>query len=364
VPLVADLKERVADVRRRRPFVDHVVRTVEHYGSVNGSGLAGAVTYFGFLSFFPLLALGFAVVGWLAAVYPEARDQMVQGIQSVLPMVVEGDASSGEISIDAFQSGAGAAAGIGLVGVLYSGLGWVSGLRSALQLVFETPAVEQPSFVVGKLRDLLSLVLVGLTLVISVAVSGVVNALSTEILGWVGLDVALDPLLKVLAVAVGLGANSLLFFAMFRILADHDTPRRSLWSGALFGAVGFEVLKQAATFLITSTQNQPAFAVFGIALVLLIWINYFSRVVVYAAAWAHTSPEARADREARTVAEQTVEGPRIDLAAAAASVSSAGSPGAAYPSGALPATAASPKAAFAAGAASMLGLVALLRRRR
>ncbi|NYE37339.1 membrane protein [Nocardioides cavernae] len=359
MPLVQDLKQRVEDVRERRPFVDHVVRTVQHYGSVKGSALAGAVTYFGFLSFFPILALGFAVVGWIAGVYPDAKDQLVEGVQSVLPMVVQGDAGSGEISIDAFESGAAAAAGIGLVGVLYSGLGWVSGLRDALQMTFETPQLEQPSFVVGKARDLLSLVLVGLTLVVSVAVSGLVNAISGQILGWLGLDAALTPLLAVLAIVVGLGANSLLFYAIFKILADHETPNRSLWSGALLGAVGFEALKQGATLLLVSTQNQPAFAVFGIALVLLIWINYFSRVVVYAAAWAHTTPEARAFREARTVAEQTVEGPQIDLAAAAAVVRPASS------SPLAPASpASSPKAAFAAGAAAMLGFVALVRRRR
>ena len=78
--------------------------------------------------------------------------------------------------------------------------------------------------------------------------------------------------------------------------------------------------------------------------------------MVYAAAWAHTSPEARAAREARTVAEQTVEGPRIDLAAAADVVHPSPSAGAASPS--------SPKAAFAAGAAAMLGVVAVVRRRR
>ena len=42
------------------------------------------------------------------------------------------------------------------------------------------------------------------------------------------------------------------------------------------------------------TWRQPT----GIALILLVWINYFSRVVVLAACWAHTSPEARAIRDA------------------------------------------------------------------
>ena len=348
---VSGAKRRLAQARERRPFLDHVLRTVDHYGNVKGNALAGAVTFFGFLSFFPILALAFAVVGWVTGVYEDATEQMVEAIRSVLPMVVEGEAGSGEISIDAFQDGAGAAAGIGLLGVLYSGLGWVSGLRDALQVVFETPPREQSSFVIGKLKDLVSLVLIGVVLVLSVAVSGVVTALSGQILEWLGLDEALSPLLTVLAIVVGLAANALLFFAIFKILADHDTPSRSLWSGALLGAVGFEVLKQAATFLIGATKGQPAFAVFGIALVLLIWINYFSRVVMYAAAWAHTSPEARAAREAEAVAEMMPEGPRIDLVAAASAV---------HPEP----TVSSTTTAFAAGAASMLGLVALVRRRR
>ena len=42
-------------------------------------------------------------------------------------------------------------------------------------------------------------------------------------------------------------------------------------------------------------------------------MNYFSRVVVLAAAWAHTSRAARTLRAATTVAAAPVEGPRIDL---------------------------------------------------
>jgi membrane protein len=63
----------------------------------------------------------------------------------------------------------------------------------------------------------------------------------------------------------------------------------ALWSGALVGAIGFEALKRASTWLLDSTANQPAFQAFGIALILLVWIYYFSRVVMYAAAWAHTA---------------------------------------------------------------------------
>ena len=90
-------------------------------------------------------------------------------------------------------------------------------------------------------------------------------------------------------------------------------PSRSLWSGALLGAVAFEALKQLSTYLLAGPRPSRPPQAFGIALILVVWINYFSRVVVLAAAWAHTSPEARRGADARRGAEQTVEGPQIDL---------------------------------------------------
>ena len=71
---------------------------VAHYGSVNGNGQAGAVTYFGFLSFFPILALGFFVVGQLARIYPAIQEQMAAEIDKLLPGVVGTDST--QIQLD------------------------------------------------------------------------------------------------------------------------------------------------------------------------------------------------------------------------------------------------------------------------
>ena len=180
--------------------------------------------------------------------------------------------------------------------MLYSGLGWLSALRDALIAVFELPEREQPSFVKGKLRDLLTLAIIGVVLLVAVAFTGIVSGFSKDLLDWVGLSTELGWLVQLLAIALGLLANAVLFFAMFRLLAAPDLPKRALWSGALLGAVGFEILKQVSGLLIRSTQGQPAFQVFGLALILLVWINYFSRDILYAAAWAWTHPLAREQR--------------------------------------------------------------------
>jgi membrane protein len=349
---MASLKERLSQrltrLRERRPFVDHLVRMQQHYGAVKAGQQAGAVTYFGFLSFFPILALSFAAVGWISKVYPDARDTTVEAIESVFPGMIGGESG---IALADIESAAGAAVGFGLLGVLYAGLGWLSSLRDALLVTFELPTFEQPRFVTGKLRDLLTLTTVGVTLLLSVAISGVVAGGSELIVEWLDLGVGLEPLLWVIGVLVALAASTVLFLALFRLLADPHTPKRSLVSGALLGAVGFEVLKLLSSTLLRATREQPAFQAFGIALILVVWINYFSRVVLYAAAWAHTSPEARA---ARVEEPAVVQGPQVpsltDLPATAAP-------------GERPPGSGSWKGPFAAGAGAMLALTAVLRKR-
>ncbi len=291
---MASLKQRATDrvheLRRAHPHLDHAVRTQQHYGETKAGQQAGAVTYFGFLSVFPILALAFFVIGYVSKIVPDTQATLVEAIDSMLPgLIGTGD---NQLQLADIENAAGTVGLIGLVGVTYSGLGWLSALRDALTTVFALPDRQQPNFVMGKLRDLLTLVVIGVVMLVAVAATGVVAGFSEDLLGWLGLSSELDWLVRLVTIALGIPANALLFFVMFRLLAAPDLPRRALFSGALLGAVGFELLKQASQLLIRSIEGQPAFQAFGIALILVVWINYTSRVTLYAAAWAWTHPLA------------------------------------------------------------------------
>lgn len=280
----------------------------EHYGAVQAGQQAGAVTYFAFLSFFPVLALAVFVVGVVSHVYPQADENLQTALDSVVPGILDGS-----VSLKDLRSFSGLAGAVGLVGVLYSGLGWLSALRSALVVVFDPPGTPQLSFVQGKLRDLLALVVLGGTLFVAVAVTGFVAGFSGTVLDWLGLDSALGWVVRLISIALGLAANAVLFYAMFRLLAAAHLPPRALWQGAILGAVLFEVLKQIAGLLLAGTRGSPAFQAFGVALILLIWINYFTRLVLYCAAFAATSPVALAARPPRE--HDPVQGPPLPSAA-------------------------------------------------
>ena len=157
-----------------------------------------------------------------------------------------------------------------------------------------------------------------------------------------------------LTVLIGVAANMVLFYAMFRLLGEPDLPSRALWSGALLGALGFEVLKRLSSLLLAATKSSPGVQAFGVTLILLVWINYTSRL-------SCTPPRgrrrpARRGRPARVSSTPTP--------------SRTPPPGSATTSRRCPRLPARDRAdertrsrtAFAAGGASMLALMAVVRR--
>lgn len=287
----------VTKARERAPLFDHIARTQLHYDRSKGGLQAGAITYFGFLSFFPMMALAFFAVGKIAEVYPRARDSLESGIDQLFPGIV-GDGAN-QISLSDISNLAATLGIIGLLGALYSGLGWLGAMRTSLVAVFQVPPDKQPDFFFGKLWDLVTLLVLGAILAVSVTVSGAVSGFNDQLADLLGVSAADKPWLVIVVTALlGIPASTLLLFALFVLLGRSRDPHGPLWRGALLGAVAFELLKLLATYLLGRTAGQPAFQVFGIALIVVIWINYFSKIVLYAASWAHTSRAARDAREA------------------------------------------------------------------
>ena len=76
----------------------------------------------------------------------------------------------------------------------------------------------------------------------------------------------------------------LLFYTLFRLLAGPPTPRRACGRAPCWAPSASRRSSWAPRYLLVSTRGTAGVPGFGIALILLIWINYFSRVVMYAAA--------------------------------------------------------------------------------
>ncbi|MDP4506544.1 YihY/virulence factor BrkB family protein [Nonomuraea turcica] len=275
---------KVDDWRVRRLSFDHLIRAVQRYQVQFGDRLAGAVTYFAFLSFFPLMALSYAVLGLVVATSETTREALEAAIVERLPGI------AGQLDLDAISTAKATAGIIGLLGLLYAGLGAMDALRGALREMSMT--TEPPlNFFLGKLRDLASIAMIGVTMISSVLVAGFATTATDNVLEFLfGSESALATTgLRLAGVAASVGADWLLFLILLGWVARLTQPFRVIARGALLGAMGFGVLKQLATLLLGQTLGNPVYGTFAVIVGLLVWINFSARLVLYVAAWTATA---------------------------------------------------------------------------
>ncbi|HEX6468141.1 MAG TPA: YihY/virulence factor BrkB family protein [Streptosporangiaceae bacterium] len=269
--------------RRRWRWFDHLARAYQRYQDSRGDRLAASMTYFGFLSFFPLLALAYALLGYVVGVSDKARAYLVDAINSVLPGLAE------RLPVEQIAQAKAAAGLIGLVGLLITGLGWMDAARESLRQIWGTDP-RGGNFFVNKLVDVGLLAFLGAILVLSAVVSGTAIHATHAVLRLLGLaDVlGMGTALWVLSLCVACVFDAVAFLVVFSRVSGTRAPWRRIIRGAVFGAVGFELLKLVATLLVEHTTRNPVYASFAVVAGLLVWIDIVSRFFLFTAAWTAT----------------------------------------------------------------------------
>ena len=273
--------------RERYEWFDHLARAGGRYRGLYGDRVAAGLTYYAFLSFFPLVAVAFSIVGYLVDIDPDIRAQVTSALTDNFGGLVGG---KNGLDVTTFDSGKSVAAVIGLVGLVYTGLGWLDAVRSGLRVMWGMP-VSTVNFALRKLNDLGLLVVIGLTLLVSVTIAGFGSAYSVQLLHLLGLSGSLpgNLLTKLIAIVLGFLVDLPLFTLMFTGLSDWR-PRKRVLRGVLLASVGFEALKLVGSVLLARTTSRPVYATFAVGVGLLVWMYFVNRVVLFAAAWTVTGP--------------------------------------------------------------------------
>jgi membrane protein len=269
--------------RARSRVFDHLGRAYDRYREQRGDRMAAALSFYGFMSFFPLVALGFAVMGYAVAISPDARAAVAKAIDQLMPEL------SHRLPVAQIAEAKAGASVFALVGLMWSGLGWIGIWRESIRTMWQADA-EDGNTVVNRLRDLGVLCLLGLALLTSVILSSLASAATHAVLDRIGLKgvPGAGSLLRLVALSVAIAADCLIFFVLFSTLSGTRASPRQLLRGCLFGAVGFEVLKLAGALLVMHTMRNPVYASFAVIVGLAVWINLSSRFILFAAAWTAT----------------------------------------------------------------------------
>ena len=277
-------KGLLGGARERSRWFDHQARAFERYQERRGDRLAAAMTCYAFLSFFPLLALAYALLGYLVGVSAQARDYFVRAINSQLPGL------AGQLQVEQIAQSKTAVGVLGLVALLFTGLGWVQALRESLRDMWGNEPGGGGNFLLKKVWDAAVLAFLGVILVCGMAVTTVTASATHTVLGWLGMqDVpGAGTGLRLLSLACAIVFDTVVFLVLFSRLSGTRAPWRRIIRGALFGAVGFEVLKQIAAILLGRTTANPVYGTFAVLVGLMVWINIASRFALFAAAWTAT----------------------------------------------------------------------------
>ncbi len=213
-------------------------RAWKRYGDTRGSLLAGGVSYFGFLSIFPIMALAFTVFGvllrghpqWLADIHrylDQALPGFVQDPQTkkgIIPLTLPGGKTLTTVGI------------VGVVGLLWGGLGWLGALRDGIRAVFGLGG-SPGNVVTDKLRDIGVLLLIGVAVIVSAVVAGVANGAATFAAEHVGLGQQAW-LVTLIGLVVQALLNTAIVGVVLRMLTGVPLPWPGLRNGAVFGGVG------------------------------------------------------------------------------------------------------------------------------
>lgn len=291
------------------PWFDHLMRAANRYMTERGDHYAAAITYFTVLSLFPLLMVAFSIAGFVLAGDTNLMSQLKDQIADAVPGNM-GDTISD--LVDTAVHSRGTVGIIGLLGALYTGLGWMAHLRAALTEQWDQTG-PPPKFVAKKLHDLGAMIGLGIALVITLGVSAIGSAsVGKHILKWMHLYTlpGAQAVLTVVSVAIGIAASWVLFVWVIARLPREHVPMRSAFKGALLAAIVFEIFKRVAVIYLAKIVNGPAGATFGPIIGIMVFAYMTSRIALFATAFAATSPESMAVAPAR-VPDSAVIRPRV-----------------------------------------------------
>ena len=177
---------------------------------------------------------------------------------------------------------------------MYSSAGWAGNLKSAVRAqtrpLFDMK--ERKHFILMELLLNFS-ILLGLLIILAVtfALAVMATSLTGTIVHWLPLDQVpgISVLLRIVGPILSAIAGWAMFMYLYKVLPEQTFPFRIIAWGALIGSVGLFGLQYLTGFLMGKFSGNPAAAVFGPVITLMLFFNLFARLNLYVAAWIATS---------------------------------------------------------------------------
>ncbi|WP_433606152.1 YihY/virulence factor BrkB family protein [Dactylosporangium sp. CA-139114] len=259
--------------QRRHAWLGFPLAVVYKFVDDRGPYLAAMVTYYGFISLFPLTLLFLTALGFVLEAYPDLRQQLVHTAVGDLPVI----GPELERNVSGLR-GSGTRLVISMLGALYGGLGAMQAAQAGFNHIYGVPRYEQPSSARSRLRSLGLLLILGSAVLLSAAAAAFV-AFIDELAGRSGVG------LHVVGYLLTFAINAGLFTAALRLLTARTLRVRQVIAGGLIAATFWMALQTAgARFVAARLSHASAlYGAFGLVLAAFAWIYLQALVLMLCA---------------------------------------------------------------------------------
>ena len=265
------VKRRVEAVQKNG-VVAFVVGIQKRFGEDGGGNLAASLTYFAFLSLFPLLLVAASVLGFALANDEAGQRELANRLAGSIPGLGETLSENVEALVDSRN----AVGIVGVLGALWSGTALARASSFAFSRVYRKP--ENGDFIHTQLWAIGSTVGLGALALLATGVGAALPAIAFS-------DAA-GALLGLLGIVAGFILDLALFTACYRFL-NRSLPRpiTRVWRGALIPAAGWTVLKFVGSWYAKQTTegSTAIFGTLGSVVGILVILYLVSRLFIYGA---------------------------------------------------------------------------------
>jgi membrane protein len=261
-----DVSTRLDRFQRRHQWAAFPLAVSYKYFDDYGGYLAALITYYAFVSLFPLLLLLSTILGFVLANYPNLQQAVLNSALSQFPVV-------GDQLNDPHHIGGGPLGLlIGILGSLYGGLGVAQATQYAMNTAWGVPRNVRPNPFWARGRSLLMVGTGGMSLLATTTLSALAG----------GGGGSLGAVLRILVLAGSVLLNAVAFVLMFRLATARELTTREVAPGAIAAALTWQLLQAFGVVYVSHVvRNASAInGVFAIVLGLLAFLYVTSVVVV------------------------------------------------------------------------------------
>jgi YihY family inner membrane protein len=260
--------------QQRHHLTAFTYAVIKKYGEDHAGTLAALLTYYGFLSLFPLLLILTTVTNNVIGNNPHLQETVINGVTDYFPLL----GSQLEAHVHGLGR-SGLALFVGILFTLYGARGVADAFRKGVQHIWQVPQSKRDTFPKSTLKSLCLLIV------------GSIGFIGASILAGMTAAAGHDLGFRVLSVLL----NIFILFWVFNFLLDFSLPShlplKQTKVGAAVAAVGLVMLQLAGGIILAhQLKNLDAlYSYFAIALGLMFWIYLQSQILYYAMEIAYVS---------------------------------------------------------------------------